>query len=295
MRVTNSMQSTQLLRNLRNVNTSITQSQQQLATGQRINKPSDNPVGVTYQMRYDTDLARSEEFSLNAQTGKEILNTMDSLMGQANDVLKRAHVLALQAKNGTYDDQQRAAIAAEVKQLREQMVTIGNSKYNGRYLFNGQKTDQAPYTSDNAADDQTDNGLFYLSVSPEVRVPVSISGETIFGQHGTDNAFKVLDDLVAGLEGNDATAIGASLDKIDTISDTISISWAEIGARTNRFSMMEERIADEQVNVKEQRSNIADVDFSQVLVENQSKQNVLQAALSTGAKLMQTSLLDFLR
>lgn len=295
MRVTGSMQNIQLLRNLRNINFSMTQGQQELATGQRISKPSDDPVGVGYQMRYDTDLARSEEFLMNAQTGTEILKTMDSLMQQANDILKRARTLTLQAANGTYDAQQRATISAEIKQLKEQMVTVGNSTYNGRYLFNGQKTDQPPYTVAGAAGENTDPGLFYLNVSPAVKVPVSITGEIIFGQAGTDNTFKVLDDLANALDANNATGISAALEQIDISADRLAISWAEIGARMNRFELMENRIEGEKVNLKEQRSNVADVDFSEAIMNLKMKENVLQAALSTGARVMQTSLLDFLR
>lgn len=295
MRVTNNMQSMQLLKNLNNINTSMTKGQNQLATGQKINKPSDDPIGVGYQMRYDTDLARSDQFMQNAQTGNDILKTMDSSLSQANDVLRRARTLALQASNGSYDGEQRKAISAEIKQLKEQLVEIGNSQYNGRYLFNGQKTDVPPYTSGNAANDPTDQGVFSLHVSAAVAVPVSITGETIFGAAGTDNAFKVLDDLANALDANQASGISASLDKIDAVSDKISISWAEIGARMNRFDLMQNRITDNQVNLKEQRSQVADVDFATAITDLKSKENVLQAALSTGARIMQTSLLDFMR
>lgn len=295
MRVTGMMQNLQLLKNLRNINTSLTTGQQQLATGQKISKPSDDPIGVGYQMRYDTDLARSEEFLLNAQTGTEILKTMDSLFQQASDVLKRARTLTLQAVNGTYDAQQRQTISAEIKQLKEQMVTIGNSTYNGRYLFNGQKTDQAPYTVAGAAGETTDPGLFYLNVSPSVKVPVSITGEVIFGAANTDNVFKVLDDLANDLDTNNVTGISDALGKIDDSADRLSISWAEVGARMNRFSLMEERILDDQVSLKEQRANVADVDVAAAITELKSKETVLQAALSTGARIMQTSLVDFLR
>ncbi|MNI68236.1 flagellar hook-associated protein FlgL [compost metagenome] len=73
------------------------------------------------------------------------------------------------------------------------------------------------------------------------------------------------------------------------------ISWAEVGARMNRFELMENRIASEQVSLQEQRSNVADVDFSEAIMNLKMKENVLQAALSTGARVMQTSLVDFIR
>ncbi|MNN23304.1 Flagellar hook-associated protein 3 [compost metagenome] len=273
----------------------MTKAQNQLATGQKITKPSDDPIGVGYQMRYDTDLARSDEFLNNAQTGSEILKTMDALLQQASDVMKRARTLTMQAANGTYDAEQRKVISAEIKQLKEQLVTIGNSTYNGRYLFNGQKTDQAPYTVVGAAGESTDPGTFSLYVSPAVKVPVSLTGEDIFGKAGTDNAFKVLDDLATALDTNDMTGISSSLTKIDGNADQLSLGWAEIGARMNRFELMQNRITSEQVNLKEMRANVADVDVPTVITDLKMKEVVLQSALSTGARIMQTSLLDFLR
>lgn len=296
MRVTGSMKYTQLLTNLRNTQTSIYDWQNKLATGQRISKPSDDPVGVSYVMRYDTELNRSDQYLTNAQTGSGILNTMDSIMQQADDILKRAHTLTLQAKNETISPDARQAIAAEIKQLREQMVLIGNSTYNGRYLFNGQKTDQAPYTSANAANDETDSGVFQLNVSPLVQVPVSISGEQVFGEAGSDsNVFKVFDDLINHLETNDTTALGDDVDKILAASDNFSVQRAEIGARTNRFTLMESRIESNIVNLQTLRSNVADVDYADAITKLQLKQNVFQASLATGAQIMSVSLIDYLK
>lgn len=296
MRVTGMMQNTQLLKNLRNTNAGIIDWQNKLSTGQRIQKPSDDPVGIGYQMRYDTELNRSEEFLENARTGLGWLRTMDSLMQQASDVLKRARVLTQQASTGTVPEDARKQIAAEIRQLKEQMIAIGNSDYGGRYLFNGQKTDQMPYSLTNAANDPTDKGVYFLNVSPSVTVPVSITGEQIFGEAGSpDNVFQVLDDIATHLEDNDQDAILDDLARIDRSADRIAIAWAEIGARTNRFELVENRILDEQIGLKQLRSEVADVDMSEAIIELKLKENVLQAALSTGARIMQVSLVDFIR
>lgn len=296
MRVTGMMQNVQLLKNLRNTNAGIIDWQNKLSTGQRIQKPSDDPVGVGYQMRYDTELNRSEEFLENARTGLGWLRTMDSLMQQASDVLKRARVLTQQASTGTVPEDARRQIAAEIRQLKEQMIAIGNSDYGGRYLFNGQKTDQMPYSLTNAANDPTDKGVYFLNVSPSVTVPVSITGEQIFGEAGSpDNVFQVLDDIATHLEDNDQDAILDDLARIDRSADRIAIAWAEIGARTNRFELVENRILDEQIGLKQLRSEVADVDMSEAIIELKLKENVLQAALSTGARIMQVSLVDFIR
>ncbi|MNZ87434.1 Flagellar hook-associated protein 3 [compost metagenome] len=197
----------------------------------------------------------------------------------------------------------RQQIAIEMEQLREQMVAIGNSDYSGRYMFNGQKTDVQPYTIANAGYESTDTGVYNLRVSASVSVSVSITGEKIFGTAGTlgpppvpgDNVFQLLEDVIGHLNSNDQTALLGDMAKIDAAADRISLNAAEIGARTNRFELVQNRILDEQVGLEKLRSETGDVDMASAIIDLQTKQNVLQAALSTGANIMQMSLVDYLR
>ncbi len=296
MRITGAMQSTQLLKNLRYNSSEIMNWQNKLATGQRIQKPGDDPVGISYLMRYDSEMNRSEEFLENARTGQGMLRTMDSLLVQANDVLKRAKVLMQQASSGTVTGEQRQQISAEMKQLRDQLVLVGNSSYKGRFLFNGQKTDQPPYNAATAATDKTDPGVYYLNVSPAVTVPVSLTGEQIFGEAGDPkNAFNVLDDVIGHLENNDEAMFEGDINDIGTCADRLSTMWAEIGARSNRFELIESRILDSQANLKELRGQVGDVDMADAITQLKLKESILQAALSTGARISQISLVDFLR
>lgn len=296
MRVTGWVQHIQLLRNLHNNNAGIVDWQNKLATGRRIHKPGDDPVGVTYYMRYNSEINRSDVFLENANTALGFLRTMDQMMQQSSDILKRARVLVQQAATGTTPDDARQHIAAEIRQLKEQLVTIGNTTYSGRYLFNGQKTDIKPYSLDDPANDRTDRGVYYLNVSPNVSVPVSISGEDIFGEAGApDNAFRVFDEILAHLQNNNLDELRADMEKIDVLSDRINSVWAEIGARTNRFELVKERIEDQLVSLKELRSHVGDVDMAEALIELQQRENVLQASLAVGARILQVSLVDFIR
>lgn len=296
MRVTGMMQNIQLMKNLRNTNSNITGWQDKLATGQRIHRPGDDPVGIGYLMRYDSELNRSDEFLENARTGQGWLRTMDTMMQQATDVLKRVKVLTQQAATGTVPAEVRKNIATEITQLREQMVSIANSNYAGRYMFNGQKTDQQPYQIATAATDKTDPGVYLLNVSPSVDVPVSITGENIFGAAGApDNVFAVLDQIITHLNNDQQPQLLNDLKEIDVAADRIASNWAEIGARTNRFELVENRILDEVASLKQLRSETGDVDMADAITQIKMKENILQAALSTGARVMQVSLIDFIR
>lgn len=296
MRVTGKMLNLQLLENLQNNYVRLQRFQDQLASGQRVLRPGDDPIGVGYVMRYDTELSRSEEFLKNVSTALGWLKTMDSLMQQSMNVLHRARTLVQEAATGTVPADARLSIAAEFKQLKEQMVTIGNSTYDGRFMFNGQKTDVAPYTLVNAANDATDRGVYRLNVAPGVSVPLSIPGEDIFGQAGSaQNVFKVLDDVIAHLQANDQNALLQDIAKIEERMDAIQRSWAEIGARTNRFELIQNRILDEQISLQKLRSDVNDVDMAEVITQLKTQESVLQATLAVGARIAQVSLVDFLK
>ncbi|MGI2296590.1 flagellar hook-associated protein FlgL [Paenibacillus sp. GXUN7292] len=302
MRITGSMQNTQLLRNLRNNNTNIMDWQNKLSTGQKIGKPSDDPVGIGFQMRYTTELSRNEQFMENANTGVGWLSQTDSVLQQANSVLQRLNVLVNQASNGAVPDEVRQQIALEVTQLKEQMIAIGNSTYDGRYIFNGQKTDIKPYSA-NAAFETTDPGVYYLNVSSAVTVPVSITGEDIFGQAGQpgpppvpgNNVFQMFDNILTNLNNNDTVALSANLNDIDAAIGKNSKNLAEVGARMNRFELIKTRIDDEKLSLTTLKSQVADVDMADAIIRLQLEQNVLQASLSTGARILQMSLADYLR
>lgn len=296
MRVTSMMKNTMLLSNIRNNNGDIADWQNKLSTGQKISKPSDDPVGIGYQMRYTTELSRNEQYLENANTGYGWLSQTDTVLQQAQSVLQRLNTITNQAANGTVTDEVRKMIKLEVDQLREQMIAVGNSTYDGRYIFNGQMTDVQPYTTANAANESTDQGIYYLNISSTVMVEVSITGESVFGKPGAaDNIFKLLDDISQQLDNNDQNALSASLNNIDAAIGRVSYSLSEVGARMNRFELVQNRIADEKISLTTLKSQVADVDMADAIVQLQLKQNVLQASLSIGAKILQTSMLDYIR
>ncbi len=296
MRVTGMMQNTQLLKNLRNTNTGMLDWQNKLATGQKIHRPGDDPVGIGYLMRYTTELARNEQYLANAKTGYGWLSQTDSVLQQGQAILQRLNTLTNQAATGTITPEVREQIRLEVLQLREQMITVGNSTYDGRHIFSGQKTDVKPYTIGNAANDETDMGVYYLNVSPSVQVAVSIPGEQVFGEAGAaDNIFKLFDDIALHLQNDDQAALSGSLDNILTAVERLSLNLAETGARMNRFELIENRIGDEKINLNTLRSAVADVDMADAIIQLQLQQNVLQASLSVGSRISLMSLVDYIR
>lgn len=296
LRITQSMLNTQLLRNLNSNTMQMNKLQDQLATGRRINKPSDDPVGISFSMRYRSELAANEQYQSNTDAGLSWLSFADTMMDQAGSVVQRMRELAVTAANGTNPQQSLDIMKQEVDQLYEQIVDIGNSQFNGKYVFNGQLTDVRPYTLENASSERTDDAEIFFEIGAGVKIPVNVTGNQVFGRpDDEDNLFALFEEFATELADGNFDNISSMIGKIDSRMTKMLDVRSDIGAKTNRIELSEERLKDISINLSELRSKTEDADMAIVITNLKMNENVYQASLSAGAKLIQPSLIDFLR
>jgi flagellar hook-associated protein 3 FlgL len=296
MRITQGMLSSQMLYDIQGNNQRLSNLQNEAATGHRINNPSDDPIGTGFVIQYKNQSAYDQQFMNNAQTAQGVLNYTDSVMNEAGQVMQRARDLAVQGSSGTLAAGDRQAIAAEVGQLYQQLVTVGNSQYNDQYIFNGQMTSQAPYSSSAAEITTTDNGQVMYDLGNGVNLPVNIPGNQFFGSSSdSDNAFNVLKQLQTALNNNDQSTIGNLIGQIDSRTNTMLGSQSQVGALTDRAQLMQNRMSDLSQTVTGLLSNVQDADLAKVITDLNTAQTVQTASLEVGAKVIQPSLLDFLK
>ncbi|MFC5469699.1 flagellar hook-associated protein FlgL [Cohnella suwonensis] len=304
-RVTQGSITNQLLRNI-NKNLSQMQGlQEQLSTGMKINRPSDDPVGITYSLRYRSDLSLNERYQGNVDSANSWLDFNDTLLTQVSDVGKRIKELAVQGSNGTNPQVALDNIASEMKQLKEQLVDIANSQFKGKYVFNGQFTDKITY--DPAVDPATvitDTGNLDYAINTGIQLTVNLTGNNIFGYPPTgvtapknedDNLFHVIDEMVSSLESGDYSGVSNQLTMLDSRMDKVLTQQAEIGARMNRVELMEQRLNDLNLNLSTLQSKTEDADMEDLIIKAKVNENVYQASLSVGAKIITPTLVDFLR
>lgn len=295
-RITQNMTNNQMLINLNRNMVQMEDLQNQLSTGKKINKPSDDPVGITYSLRYRSELEQNDQFSKNVDSSISWLNYSDSTLSQANSIMQRLRELAVQASNGSNPQTALDAINSEVKQLYGQMVTIGNSQFNGKYVFNGQMTDTPPYTNANAANEQSDNGNIQFQVGVGVKLPVNVTGDQTFGSPSdSDNIFKTMNDFMSVLSTNNQAGFQQVIGQINTRMDKFLNVRADVGAKIDRVQLTQSRIQDINTNLQTLQSNVEDVDVAQAVTNLKTAQNVYQSSLSVGAKIIQPSLIDFLK
>jgi flagellar hook-associated protein 3 FlgL len=289
------MMNSQLLRNLNYNMNNMKNLQNQLSTGRRINQPSDDPVGISFAMRYRTELGATDQFVSNVDTSLSWLDYTDTTLNQLGNVLHRVRELSVQGANGTNDDNAMMALKQEMIQLKNQALDIANTEFNGKYVFNGQMTDRPPYPDEDNLLVETDPGIINLEIGAGVTLGINKTGTEIFGKaDDADNVFKLFDDIMGFFDESDYTGLSNTIDKIQTRLDTVLEIRSDIGAKTNRIELALGRLQDIGINLQTLQSKTEDADIAEVITNLKTYENVYQASLSTGAKLIRPSLIDFL-
>lgn len=286
MRVTQSMLSNNMLRNLSNNYNKMGKLQDQLTTQKRITRPSDDPVVAMLGLGYRDSLNKVQQYSRNISEATNWLDSTDDAISQGVKVLQRIRELTVQASNGTYEEGQRGAIAVEVDQLKEQLETIAQTQVGGKYIFNGKNTNKAP-TAGNFSE-----GDVELEIFDGIKLNVNTKGSELF-----KSVFNTLDSLKSKLEDKTASDsdIGGFLDTLDSEIDHFLKIQADVGAKQNRVEMMEDRLSSQEIIATEIMSKNEDVEIEKVITELITQESVQRAALSVGARIIQPSLVDFLR
>ncbi|WP_042195532.1 flagellar hook-associated protein FlgL [Paenibacillus camerounensis] len=304
LRVTSNMMNSQLLLNLNRNARTMNDTQLQLSTGRKINKPSDDPVGITYSLRYRAEISSNEQYTKNVDSALSWLDYNDTVLGQAGDVVQRLRELTVQAGTGSNPQSALDSINEEVLQLKEQLVDIANSKLNGKYIFNGEQYDAKPFdfvkgpdgTFDTTKAITTDPGQIQYVVGEGVQLTISQNGNDVFGYSSdADNIFNIINSISSALKSGDITAVSDQLANVDTRLDKFLTARSEVGAKTNRVELMQERLSDLNTNLSELQAKTEDASYEELIMNSKIQENIYNASLSVGAKIISTTLVDFIR
>ena len=295
MRISDRMLSDNIRTDLQNSLQSLSTLQTELATGKRINLPSDDPAGTATVMRLSADIANDNEAQRVGQNAIGRLNAADAALGSLDDILQRARELAVQGGTATISPADEQNIAAEVNQLANQAIQLGNTNFGGVYIFGGTQTTTAPFT---AVGGQTPTSATYNGNATPINLMLGAGASVQVDAPGSQAIAPAITALIALRDGlNSGTpqqASSAAIGQIDNALDNVQTQRGTIGARTNGLTTLLAQIGDETTNLTGMQSNLADVDITDVTVRLQSAQNVYQAALGTAAKVIVPSLAEFL-
>ena len=319
MRVTGKMLANNLLRNLNQSSNRMVQIQNQMSTGSRINKPSDDPVGVETVMRLKSTLASMEQWKKNISEGLSYMQSIEGTLDGMTAMMHRLRELGVQGATGTTTPDDKRKVETEVSQIIQQFELMANTQFNGKYVFSGTRTNietitnrQVTLNAGNYEFSWGGNGNpINIEIGPGIVIDISVSGEELFGvnppgvgDNRTSELLTTLYKLRDALHNNDYAAINEVLGKDGDWSDPLTLSSqlevllrvrGDLGARTNRLETMQSQLETNLLNTRENLSIVADIDMAEAIIQYKSLQNVYQAALSVGAQIIQPSLVDFIR
>ena len=276
----------------------LQQTQQQLSSGRRLNRPSDSPTDTAAAMRLRGEQTRTEQLGRDVDDGLTWLGSADSTMTQASSLVLRVRQLLVAGKNGTNGPSERAALASEVDELRQSLIGLGNTQYLGRPIFAG--TQDVPAAFDATTGAYLGNGDAVqrnVSADGSAQVGVSLPGpevfSTLFKGSGADPG--LLTRISDALRAGDGTAMDTALDDLDRASQTMQNAQSLVGTRYNRLLGVQSRGEAQLDAVGASLATTENIDLPKTIFDMQLQQTAYQAALGSAAKIIQPSLVDFLR
>ena len=299
VRITQGLLVSRTLNNLAQNIESLAVYQEQLATGLRVNAPSDDPIAARRAVNTRVSIQKNEQYLRNIESvGPQLTETVTSVETTL-DALQRALELAVQGANGTNSQTQLDAIAEEVDQLLEEVLVQANHQTNGRYIFGGTNTLNPPYVTTRDADGnitavtyEGNDTVSTVAISDGITVRANEPGSEVF-TGGTD-VFQMLIDIRDSLTAGDQAAIqGELLGTLDSAMDQLELSMARVGAVQNRLERSTTSIEDFNVELETLLSDSIDADYTETIVGLNAQSNAYEAALNAASRVITPSLLDY--
>ncbi len=304
-RVTQQTVQRSTLTNLQTNLTAMSVLQDKLSGTKNITRPSDDPSGTVSAMALRSALRANEQHARNAADGEGWLTTADAAIGTSLDAIRRVRDLTVQgASTGVMNAQAREAMAVEIEGLRDDLLAQANATYLGRPVFAGTAVDVAvvrtpadPAVPGSVATYQH-RGVAVVEVLRRVdattKVRVDVDGTAAFGD-GATSVFATLDRIAAELRKPAGGDVGPEIATLDGHRDALLREVAGLGARHVRVQTAASAALDTKTSLTSQLTSIEDTDLPKTIMELQMQEVAYQAALGAASRVLQPSLMDFLR
>lgn len=280
--------------------------QGRMSGGKVITKPSDDPGGTAHALQLRADKRAAEQYARNIDNGIGWVSTVDTALDTAVTAVRRARDLTVQGANdGALSQTARDAIATELEGIRDSLVSQANTQYLGRSVFAGTSNAGVAFTGADGVPPFTylgvPAGAVERRISADTTVRVDADGAAVFGVGAWDAAgpgtggsvFGLLDQIATELRSG--VNVNPRLEDIDARMELMLSTRAAVGTRYGALENAARANEKTVTDLKGQISAVEDIDLAEVIVELQSQEVAYQAALGATARVLQPSLLDFLR
>ena len=303
-RITSGMTQRNVLADLHRVNGALSRTQSKLSSNREITRPSDDPFNAARALQLRESMAGTQQYQRNVQDTMGWQESSELAFDQMTQALSRVKELLVQGGTDSSDPVSREAIASEIDQVLLGVKESANTTYQGRYVFSGTRTNQAPYPLPEPAGGAIDTyqgspAMVERQIGPGVSIEVTVPLDSVLGGGLAAGDGKILDNLRSIADhlrsGDGASLRGADLTALNGNIDALLGLRAVNGSRQNRLESALNRLGEVEEATLTQLSETEDVDIAKTLIDFNSQQAAYQAALKAGASIVQVSLMDFLR
>lgn len=300
LRTPNTLASQQTLLDLQRNKERISVLQDQIASGKRIVRLSSDPSGAALVLDFQTSIDRNTQYLKQGNSASSFLSTTETMLTSVSSNMMRLFELGTQALVGNVGASGRTAIAQEVDGIRTALISIANSKDQGKYLFAGTQTLTQPFSGPSAGPITYagNGGLINLEVSNSFTVATNIPGNTVFfgsgGQGSATDLFQAVTDLRDGLLANNTVQIQTAYDNLVAIHGNLLQNIVDLGGRQASLNQLQETLGDINLNLESVLESTEGLDYPAAVTEFTNQQTIQQAILSTMAKVNRQNLFDFL-
>ncbi len=292
-RVTHRMMTDSAMYNLQARKSTLNELNDQLTSGRAIGRASDDPAGTVTALGLRQELQAQSQHARNAEDGLGWLSAGESALRSGVDLLHRTRTLTLQGlSTGSTSPEARQALAVEVAGLRDDLLSVANRTHQGRPVFGGTTGGDAAFAADGTY--VGDTGTVHRRVDASTSVRVDVAGSQVFGADPTTSVLAVLDRIAANLTA-DPTALRADLAALDTAFTRFTGAVADVGTRYARVERTAQGVKDASLAATGRLAQVEEIDLPKTILDLQTQQVAYQASLAATAKVIQPTLMDFLR
>jgi flagellar hook-associated protein 3 FlgL len=300
-RITSLMTSQQATADLASDFSNLSQTESELSSGKSINQPSDNPYGASVVLDLNSQMSALSSYAGNISDGTGWLNSASTALTNIQSMVARVRELVVEGSNGTNNTTADQSAATEVNQLIAEIKQSANAQYNGSYIFSGDSTTTAPYLTGATDTYQGNSGTVTREIGPGSSMQINTNISSILGDGSGSNDGLLLStlrqissDLNAGTPAAQ-TALGTTdLSALDGNLNTLEEAQSNVGALTNRLSIASASVQSTQSSDSTELANTQDANMAQLATTYSTQSAAYQAALQSGAQIIQESLLTFL-
>lgn len=298
MRIASSTVSDNIVRQIQDLGTQQSRLQSQVASGQRITNPEDDPAAVSRVINLESERRALQQFQSNANRALEISQASYSGLQQIKKISDRATEIGTLG-TGAISADARTAYASEVDQLLEQALQLGNTRFRNDYIFAGTAVDSAPFVATRDANGAVTSAA-YAGNTSQSAIALSESSSVSPGTSAATNTGigDFINNLVAlrdALRSGDSTAIQSAQSDLVATEDVLVDSLSEHGAIQMRVEVNQTQQKERATNLEKLVSAEADGDLPSTIVKLSQTQVAYQAALQSASNIMSLSLLDYLK